>query len=129
MELVSAGGREEVVVSAGGREEGWGMLRVQRLLVCKFLVPVRMSWPWWVMITPSWWKVAWQPASQSKPMETREWELSSGKRSTLVAVGGSPAMGRWAVWVEVMMLPSGRLTFTGLLVGWMLIRSVLDVVK
>jgi hypothetical protein len=62
-------------------------------------------------------------------METREWELSSGKRSTLVAVDGRLSIGRCAMWVEVMMLPLGRLTFTGLVVGWMLIRLVLDVVK
>jgi hypothetical protein len=55
-------------------------------------------------------KVAVQPWSQSTPTEMREPEAKVGKMWARRAVSGKPGMLSSAVWVEVMVLPSGRST-------------------
>ena len=58
-------------------------------------------------------KVAWQPASQSWPMETKDVSPREGKRWTRLAFLGSPGIGSSAVCVEIMELLSGSLTVKG----------------
>ena len=84
------------------------------------LAPVRMVAPSREMSTVLGWNVAVQPWSQSRPMESREPEERAGKMWATHAVAGRCGRSRVAVWVEVMVVPSGRRTEMPGEAGWRL---------
>jgi hypothetical protein len=63
-------------------------------------------------------KVAEQPASQSWPMESKEWGCRSGKTWAWRAEAGRVGMLSWAEEFDSRVLPSGRETVIGVSVGW-----------
>lgn len=65
----------------------WARSIVQRLVVGERM-PVRMVAPSSEMSTELGWKVAVQPWSQRRPMESREPEVSVGKMWAMQALGG-----------------------------------------
>jgi hypothetical protein len=98
---------------------GWGLgiggkLRVQRCVV-GVRYPVRATWPLCLMVTVVAVKCAVQPWSQSWLMETRELEAKLGKMWAWQALGGRKGKQRSAVWVDVMVFPSGMRT----LIPWL----------
>ena len=92
--------------------EGGSCVRsmVQRLVVGD-LVPVRIVAPSREMsMVFLGWNVAVQPWLQSRPMDRREPEERAGKMWATHAAAGRCGRSRVAVWVEVMVVPSGRRT-------------------
>ena len=94
----------------------WVSLNSQRRL-WKFLVPVRRTFPFFVISTFLLSKVALQPASHSCPMDTSDAKRNAGKMRARVAAGGRSEMGRWVSWVLAMSWPDGSWTDIGFVVG------------
>ena len=72
-------------------------------------VPVRTVWPWSWMVTVVASKKAVQSLSQSCPMELRDPDVRVGKMCAVQASSGRKGMWRLAVWLDVMVLPSGSM--------------------
>lgn len=79
--------------------------------------PVRMVFPWRVMVRWEGVKVAVQPWSQSWLMDRREPVSSWGNRWQVNAEGGKPGMMRFPVCVDWMGVPSAVITVTGCRAG------------
>ena len=69
-------------------------------------------------------KVAWQPASQSCPIDSREPEARVGKMWTCRACGGRPGTSRRPVWVDCMVAWLGRSTEMPLAVGFTFVTGM-----
>ena len=69
-------------------------------------------------------KVAVHPASQSWPMESREVSPSAGNKWTMHADNGSWGILSSAMWVLVMVVPSGSWTMRGKAADRTLLRPV-----
>jgi hypothetical protein len=92
------------------------MVPVERL-------PVSIVFPWWLIVTLFASKCATHPWSHSWPTERRELFLRAGNMWGMVApIGIYGFIGRMAVWVLVMVLPSGRLTDIPCVTGVMYFR-------
>jgi hypothetical protein len=76
--------------------------------------PERTVWSLWHTRTEVASKWIWHPASQSWPMDTREWGPRSGTKWTWRASGGNAGMASSASWVECMKLPLGLRIAMGL---------------
>ena len=72
-------------------------------------VPVRTVWPWRWMVTVVASKNAVQSLSQSCPMEIRDPDVRVGKMCAVQASSGRKGIWRLAVWLDVMVLPSGSM--------------------
>ena len=72
-------------------------------------VPVRTVCPWRWMVTVVVSKMAVQSLSQSCPMEMRDPDVRVGKMCAVQASSGRKGMWRLAVWLDVMVLPSGSM--------------------
>ena len=96
----------------------------QSLSVVAARVPARIVWPFRSMVTVVAVKVAVQPWSQSRPMESKEPEARAGKMWAMRAVGGRFGRSSMAVWVDSMVEPSGRRTEMLGLASVRLVRGV-----
>ena len=70
-------------------------------------VPVRTVFPWRWMVTVVASKKAVQSLSQSCPMEVGDPDVRVGKMCAVHASSGRKGMWRLAVWLDVMVPPSG----------------------
>ena len=108
----------------GGNPGGGEIGRFHRPLGVRGPCSIRSLSLW--MLTLFLVNVAVHPASHNWPMEISDpapWS-SAGKMWAAVASGGSVGYGRLAVWVDVMVAPSGRCTVMGVVVGLMLMHGV-----
>ena len=75
--------------------------------------PIRICFPASVIVTLVAVKRAWQPASQSWPIEINVPECKSGMMCTLRPATGKPGMSSSASCVDVIMVPLGHWMLTG----------------
>ena len=73
----------------------------------------------WVLV-----KRAEHPWSQSWPIDKSAWLASPGKMWASVAAAGRPGRLMWQVWVDQMLLPSGSLTWIGVVAGAMWVHGL-----
>ena len=78
-----------------------------------------------VMVTWVFVNVASHPLLQSCPMESTAWLVSPGKIWASVACDGRSGKLMWQVWVDQMLLPSGSLTWMGLVVVTLFVQGLL----
>ena len=101
------------------------MVVVQSGLIL-LLVPVRMSSPLSQISAVVEVKITLHPASQSWPIEIKLVLPREGNRWAVLAVTGSCGMSIWAVWVDCIVVPSGKETWIPLLLLSLLLWGALS---